>query len=245
MISKSKPKKLESSLKQKELESLKEVSEDSNSSQSEIAEDDYSRSINNKTNNNLSNQEKEELLKNYNNKSKKIRCCLKIYKEQEIVFTTDFFDSIILPNLCFEGKLIPQDLLTPQKVNPKEKKEITNFPTEELNNFINDMPYYKIYCYVEGGEIPKSLRIENSTIDWKIQIFSSDTIAFVKDTCKEDSERALINTWEQNQPGRSLRAENARMKFVEDRKLQIDTYIQENEKGKFYIIKNIKEKIIL
>ena len=65
------------------------------------------------------------------------------------------------------------------------------------------------------------------------KFFSSDTIGFVKDTSKEDSERALINNWETQQPGRSEKAENARIKYVEDRKFLVDSYIYDkNEKGK-------------
>jgi len=201
-------------IQQKELESLKEVSEDSFTSQS-----DNNDSVFIKSN---SKQEKIKEENKYQLKNKnKIHCLLKIYKGEELILSLDFYDNILLPNLTFKGIPIP--------IEQKGKKDTS---VDDLNIFAK-MTQYKIHCYLEGNDIPSYLQNEN-LIDWKIQVFSTDTIGFVKDTTKEDNERSLINSWEVKEAGRSQKAEHARIKFVEDRKFQVDTYIQEIEKGNKY-----------
>ncbi len=64
----------------------------------------------------------------------------------------------------------------------------------------------------------------NTKIDWKICIFSSETIGFVKDTTKEDAEKALIESWEVEQPGRAEKAKLTRMKFVERKKESVEYF---------------------
>lgn len=54
----------------------------------------------------------------------------------------------------------------------------------------------------------------NSDIYWVIRVFSSDSLAFVKDTIKEDGERTVKDSWEINQPGRSEKAKMARKKYI-------------------------------
>lgn len=136
----------------------------------------------------------------------------------------DFFDNILIPNLTLKGSPLPNEFLSQNQKGNKGPS------ADDLNNFAK-MTQYKIQCFIEGIDAPRILKNENN-IDWKIQIFSTDTIGFVKDTTKEDNERALINSWEIKETGRSLKAENARVKFVEDRKFLVDSYILENEKGK-------------
>lgn len=225
----------DSTLIQKELECLKEVSEDSFNSQ--YIDSDYNNEENNNDNNNedsilLNSMSKIEKPKIDKEKTKpkekekikrnKIHCLLKIFEGDDLIFSQNFYDYILIPNLCFKGIPLPNEFLSQNK----NKKE----PSVEDLNYFNKMTQYRILCYIEGVEIPKFLKNENK-LDWKIQVYSTDTIGFVKDTTKEDKERALINSWEINQVGRSQRAENARIKFVEERKFQVDSYIQETEKG--------------
>ena len=47
-----------------------------------------------------------------------------------------------------------------------------------------------------------------------MKVFSSETLALVKDTDKEDRERALKASWEANEIGRAEKAKKARTKFV-------------------------------
>jgi hypothetical protein len=47
-----------------------------------------------------------------------------------------------------------------------------------------------------------------------MKVFSSETLAVVKDTDKEDREKALKASWETNEPGRAEKAKRSRLKFV-------------------------------
>jgi len=51
-------------------------------------------------------------------------------------------------------------------------------------------------------------------IQWYMKVFSSETLAVVKDTDKEDREKALKASWETNEPGRAEKAKRSRLKFV-------------------------------
>ena len=50
-------------------------------------------------------------------------------------------------------------------------------------------------------------------IYWKISVFSTDTLTFLKNTIKEDKEKAVIESWEVNEPGRKVKAEKSRKKY--------------------------------
>jgi hypothetical protein len=234
-VSKSSSAKMDSTLLQKDLESLKEVSEDSLTSSSEENNNEsiFIKGVNKPQKNNKNNL--------YNPKNKnKIHCILKIYEEDQLIMSLDFYDNILIPNITFKGIPVPNEL-----INPNQQKGKKELQAEELKNLMKTMTQYRIQCFIEGNEIPRYLQNEN-TIDWKIQIFSTETIGFIKDTTKEDHERSLINSWEIKESGRSLKAEHARIKFVEDRKFQVEAYLQENERGKKFkiIFKRKKNKQI-
>jgi hypothetical protein len=47
-----------------------------------------------------------------------------------------------------------------------------------------------------------------------IKVFSSETLALVKDTDKEDREKALKASWETNEAGRGEKAKKSRQKYI-------------------------------
>jgi hypothetical protein len=51
-------------------------------------------------------------------------------------------------------------------------------------------------------------------ISWHLKIYSSETLGIVKDTDKEDKEKALKASWETNEPGRAEKAKRSRLKFL-------------------------------
>jgi len=64
-----------------------------------------------------------------------------------------------------------------------------------------------------------------------MKVYSSDTLAIVKDTDKEDRERALKASWEQAEPGRQEKAKKARMKFILQEKLKRGEQLTEEEQA--------------
>lgn len=61
---------------------------------------------------------------------------------------------------------------------------------------------------------PKSEEMVNAKIAWKLRIISSDTVAIVRDTDKEDREAALKKSWEDAEPGRAEKAKKSRQYFL-------------------------------
>lgn len=77
-------------------------------------------------------------------------------------------------------------------------------------------------------------------ITWYMKVFSSETLAIVKDTDKEDREKALKASWEANEPGRAEKAKKARAKFVLQERLRKGETLTEEEMS---VVKEVRERI--
>jgi len=51
-------------------------------------------------------------------------------------------------------------------------------------------------------------------VSWHMQLYSTETVAVIKDTDKEDREKALKASWEAAEPGRAEKAAKSRQKFL-------------------------------
>lgn len=54
----------------------------------------------------------------------------------------------------------------------------------------------------------------SDNITWILKMYSSDTIAIIKDTDKEDREKALKVSWETAEPSRAEKAAKSRQRFL-------------------------------
>jgi hypothetical protein len=54
---------------------------------------------------------------------------------------------------------------------------------------------------------------ETQDITWELKVCSSDTLAIVKDTDKEDREQALKDSWESAEPGRAEKSRKSRIRY--------------------------------
>ena len=59
----------------------------------------------------------------------------------------------------------------------------------------------------------KIINDDTENLHWFLQVISTQTVAFVKNTDKEDKEKAIKKSWEEAEPGRSEKAKIARRKF--------------------------------
>ena len=136
-----------------------------------------------------------------------IRLKLELYdQEDNLMYTTDFYNSITLHNIIFEGQIIQDS---------KGKKD----KGKEEENQINKP--YRLICYIDETELPENFTYINPAyqyFDWVIKVFSSDTLGFCEDTHKEDEEKAVIASWEENEPGRKVKAKNSRKRFLLNKK---------------------------
>jgi hypothetical protein len=82
---------------------------------------------------------------------------------------------------------------------------------------------YVIQANFDLNEWPecKDARDENTkNLFWTMKIISSDTIAIVKDTDKEDAEKNLKESWERLDPGRNDKGKKSRIKFILSKRLR-------------------------
>jgi len=77
-------------------------------------------------------------------------------------------------------------------------------------------------------------------ITWGIKVFSSDTLCLIKDTDKEDREKALKVSWETNDPGRAEKAAKSRTRFLLQRKQRNGEELTEEE---LEILKEKRERV--
>jgi hypothetical protein len=54
---------------------------------------------------------------------------------------------------------------------------------------------------------------ETDLIHWFLTIFATDTVGVLRDTTKEDREKAIKKSWEDKEPGRAERAKKCRAKY--------------------------------
>jgi hypothetical protein len=71
----------------------------------------------------------------------------------------------------------------------------------------------------------------SSDITWHLKLYSSETLAVVKDTDKEDREKALKASWETSEPGRAEKAKRSRMKFLYQQMLARGEPLTEEQKA--------------
>ena len=77
-------------------------------------------------------------------------------------------------------------------------------------------------------------------VSWCLKIFSSETLAIIKDTDKEDREKALKASWEANEPGRQEKAQKSRQRFLLQKKLAAGEELTEEEKE---LLKEKRERV--
>ena len=128
-----------------------------------------------------------------------IRMIFYFSEGEKLIFKKDFENKSLIRNLILEPKPLVQ----------KDNKD-PNY----TNNLI--LEAYSIKCALDTEQCPSWLTMANEykgDVYWKISVFSTDSITFIKNTIKEDKEKAVIESWEINEPGRKKKAEISRKKY--------------------------------
>jgi hypothetical protein len=128
-----------------------------------------------------------------------IRMIFYFSEGEKLIFKKDFENQSLIRNLILE----------PKNLNQKDNKD-PNY----ANNLI--LEAYSIKCVLDKEQCPSWLTMANEykgDVYWKISVFSTDSITFIKNTIKEDKEKEVIESWEINEPGRKKKAEMSRKKY--------------------------------
>ena len=127
-----------------------------------------------------------------------IRMNIYFMNGEHLVFKKDFENQSLIRNLILESK----------PINLKDKDQ------SNANKLI--LEAYSIKCVLDTEQCPSWLIMPNEykgDVYWKISVFSTDALTFIKNTIKEDKEKEVIESWEINEPGRKIKAEKSRKKY--------------------------------
>jgi len=127
------------------------------------------------------------------------------------IFKKYFINNTIIRNLSLKGKLVN----TKEKDKNKSKDKEKDKDAKNINENVN-IETYILECSLDPDHCPeylKNISLYKNDIYWKIIVFSTDPICFVKNTMKEDKETAIKEEWEINEPGRALKASISRKKY--------------------------------
>mmetsp|Transcript_1805 Transcript_1805/g.1693 ORF Transcript_1805/g.1693 Transcript_1805/m.1693 type:complete len:154 (-) Transcript_1805:874-1335(-) len=96
---------------------------------------------------------------------------------------------------------------------------VTLYPTndkEEPRNY-----YLQASFDLRDWPEAKEVTDENKSICWILRTCGNDTIGILRDTQKEEAQKAIKKSWEDNEPGRAEKAKKARRKyFIQEKKLR-------------------------
>lgn len=155
-----------------------------------------------------------------------------------------FINNTIIRNLSLKGKLVN----TKEKDKNKGKDKDPKSPNENSNSNINaNIEAYILECSLDPHHCPeylKNISLYKNDIYWKILVFSSDPICFVKNTMKEDNEAAIKEEWEINEPGRALKASLSRKKFFLNVKAKNGELLTPEEEELINVNSHIKKETI-
>ena len=157
-----------------------------------------------------------------------VRLKLELFnRENELILKEDFYNEITLYNLTFEGNIVQEGNAGkgPKKLDKKSPADLAPNPPSNLP--------YSLRVSIDTSEAPRQYLDPEfmKNIGWNIRVFSTDTLGFCQDTSKEDKEKEVIASWEENEPGRAELAKKSRRRFLLKKKMENGKQLSEEEKS--------------
>ena len=121
---------------------------------------------------------------------------LQILDNNKVVFDKKGWNQINLSNFTF-----------------RMNQGLTNEPNEESGEVKHNYVIQAIFDLNMWPEA-KSKNDQTQSVAWLMKWYTSETVALIKDTDKEDREKALKVSWETNEPGRAEKASDSRRRFL-------------------------------
>lgn len=154
---------------------------------------------------------------------------VEIFDNKELVSTYNGNGHLTVSHFNFKSNAGLEDKPKPPPVdeNAEPPAEQPDIPEKEYKH------YYVIQATFDKNDWPACTQknIEDTKdITWNLRIYSSDTVAIVKDTDKEDRENALKASWETAEPGRADKSHKSRVRYLAMVKQQNGEPLTEEEK---------------
>jgi hypothetical protein len=103
--------------------------------------------------------------------------------------------------------------------------ETSENPEQELKHNYVLQATFDLHQWPEA----KTQNEETENITWVLKFFTSETIALIKDTDKEDREKALKASWETAEPGRAEKANKSRQRYLIQQKQKAGEQLTDDE----------------
>ena len=115
-------------------------------------------------------------------------------------------------------------------------KDTSDDPEEEVKHNYVIQAVFELHLWPEC----KTANEETEGLSWTIKMFNSETLALVKDTDKEDREKALKASWEAADPGRAEKAARSRQRYLLMKRQKAGEELNEEE---LEILKEKRERV--
>lgn len=170
---------------------------------------------------------------------------------KEFICQWEFFNETLVHHVTLEGLPWIEKPIEAKKGQKNENSlNIRNAPRHDSvhPSITHPLPYLLV-CYIDQTEAPdyikditgNILKTRNIDIFWTIRVFSTDTLGFVKDTTKEDSEKVLKVSWETNEHGRCEKSRKSRIRFLLQLKSEKGAQLTPEEE---FILNEVRERKI-
>lgn len=171
---------------------------------------------------------------------------------KQFICQWDFYNEAVIHHLTLEG--VPFIEKPPENKKVVHKEIVLNLANSNatrnnsVSQHMNPMPYLLV-CYIDPTEMPEymkdlsgnQMKLKNIDVHWTIGVFSTDTLGFVKDTTKEDSEKILKESWENQEQGRCEKSRKSRKRFLIQTKKEKGSVLSQEEQN---LLNEVRERKI-
>lgn len=134
-----------------------------------------------------------------------------ILDNNKVIYARNGWNMVNISHLCFRAN---QGL-----------PETSENPDAELKHNYVIQAIFDLHLWPEAA----TLNDETENISWVLKFFTSETIALIKDTDKEDREKALKVSWETAEPGRADKAGKSRQRYLIQQKQKAGEALSDEE----------------
>jgi len=142
---------------------------------------------------------------------------VEVFDNEQLISTYHGNGHLTISHFNFRSNNGLEDKPEDAKADDESKEEVV---AEEALSSAEEKEYkhyYVIQATFDKNDWKEAIlkeHEETNDITWSMRVFSSDTLAIVKDTDKEDKEQKLKDSWEAAEPGRAEKSQKSRMRYL-------------------------------
>jgi hypothetical protein len=158
---------------------------------------------------------------------------VEIFDNNQLISTYHGNGHICISHFNFRGNQGLEEKPKEDLEKSQEEKEPAEGDEGEMSEEKEYKHYYVVKATFDKNDWKEAIlkdHEETNDIKWYMRVFSSDTLAVVRDTDKEDREQALKDSWEAAEPGRAEKSRKSRLRYLAQLKQEKGEELTEEEK---------------